>query len=438
MNRFLSFKRMAIALPAVLVLAVLTYFLPPVHNRLAWRVDNLRARVKYALHPPEQALFTPQEQAQVAAIVSATLQAMTTPTPTPTPTAPTAAASPTLSASPTPSASPTLTPTPLPDNVLLQGAKHEYQKWNNCGPATLAMALSFWGWSGDQRDTAAVLKPNPRDKNVMPYEMAAFVNQHTELRAVWRMGGDGDLLKRLLAAGFPVVVEKGFEGPGFDGWMGHYGLLVGYDEQKQQFWVLDSYEGPDHEFAIPYAKVFDYWPHFNYTYILIYPPEREAEAMTLLGPDADETENYRRAAARASNDIFSAETPRQQFFAWFNRGTSLAALDDYAGAAQAYDQAWARYPKISEDIRPWRVLWYQTGPYRAYFYTGRYYDVINLANTTLDAMSEPVLEESYYWRGLAKEALGDVEGAIADLREAVHLNPNSEAAQYQLARLTQP
>ncbi len=422
---------------AAAAFAVAVYFFPPVHQRLAWRVDAARARIKYALQPPEEVVFQPQEQqAQVEAIVSATLAALASPQPssTATPTPP-ATRQPTP-ATPTPASSPTLTPTALPDTVLLQGVQHEYQQWNNCGPATLAMALSFWGWQGDQRDTAAFLKPNPRDKNVMPYEMTAFVNQQTDLKAIWRVGGQEDTLKALLAAGFPVVVEKGFEGPGFDGWMGHYGLLVGYDEAREVFWVFDSYEGPESAFTIPYAKVLDYWPHFNNTYIVIYPPERETDLFALLGADADETENYRRAASRASDAIFAAETPREQFFAWFNRGTNLVYLDDYAGAAQAYDQAFAIYPQIPEAQRPWRVMWYQTGPYWAYFYTGRYYDVISLADSTLQAMSEPVLEESFYWRGLAKEALGDVDGALADLREALRLNENFAAARYHLNRLS--
>ena len=84
---------------------------------------------------------------------------------------------------------------------------------------------------------------------------------------------------------------------------------------------------------------------------------------------------------------------------------------------------------------PWRNLWYQTGPYWAYFYTGRTYDVINLATTTIEAASEPAIEESWYWRGLAKEALGDVLGAIKDLEKAVELNENFDAAQYHLNRL---
>ena len=61
--------------------------------------------------------------------------------------------------------------------------------------------------------------------------------------------------------------------------------------------------------------------------------------------------------------------------------------------------------------------------------------MINLATTTLAAMSEPILEESYYWRGLARAALGDRAGAIADLEEAVRLNPNFRAAWAQLANL---
>jgi tetratricopeptide (TPR) repeat protein len=75
--------------------------------------------------------------------------------------------------------------------------------------------------------------------------------------------------------------------------------------------------------------------------------------------------------------------------------------------------------------RPYRIMWYQTGPYWAYFYTGRYQDTINLAETTLyDTISEPTLEESLYWRGQSYLALGRTNEAIADFRESVRLNPN--------------
>ena len=47
----------------------------------------------------------------------------------------------------------------------------------------------------------------------MPYEMVDFVNEHTTYKAMFRYGGDLDLLKRLIAAGFPVITEKGIYEP---------------------------------------------------------------------------------------------------------------------------------------------------------------------------------------------------------------------------------
>ena len=45
---------LAIAIPLFCLCAVVTYFLPPVHDRLAWRVDEFVLMVKYKLNPPEK------------------------------------------------------------------------------------------------------------------------------------------------------------------------------------------------------------------------------------------------------------------------------------------------------------------------------------------------------------------------------------------------
>lgn len=294
------------------------------------------------------------------------------------------------------------------------------------------MALSYWNWQGDQRDTAAVLKPNQRDKNVMPYEMAAYVEEYTGLKVMVRVGGDLDLLKSFIAAGLPVIVEKGFEGPNFDSWMGHYEVINGYDDVKEKFYAQDSYIMAD--LPVPYEQMENDWRAFNYTYIIIYPPERELDVLAILGPQADETDNYQYAAQKASDEVFTF-TGRDQYFAWYNRATNLVNLQDYAGAAAAYDEAFALYPSIPEKERPWRMLWYQTGPYFAYFYSGRYYDVLNLATTTIDTANEPAIEESYYWRAMAKAALGDTSGAIQDYRTSLEWHPGFEPSLYQLQQL---
>jgi TolA-binding protein len=50
--------------------------------------------------------------------------------------------------------------------------------------------------------------------------------------------------------------------------------------------------------------------------------------------------------------------------------------------------------------------------------------VINLATTALKyQISEPVLEESLYWRGQAKYMIGDTQGAINDFRAALKIHP---------------
>lgn len=406
------------------LLSVLAYNLPPVHERLAWRVDNLRVQVRRFFNPPEQVIFTPQEQIEF--IVQATLTAMIPP-PTHTPLPP-------LIETPTPAPIPSLTPTPIPTRVVLGGIRHEYQKFNNCAPANLSMVLSYWGWQGDQFQTRAYLRPSHEvdDKNVNPFELVNYVEQYTEFDALWRVGGNLELLKRLVAAGFPVLIEKGLH-PSDDAWLGHYQTVSGYDETGGHFLVYDSYEGPPEAYPVRYEVIGQFWRHFNFTYVVVFPPPRAAEVHSILGTDSDPQANFQSAAELALAETASL-SGREQFFAWFNRGTNLVHLQDYAAAAQAYDTAFSLYAALPPSERPWRLLWYQDGPYAAYYHTGRYQDVINLAQTTLLNVDKPVLEETYYWRGMAKAAMGDRADAVEDWTRAYLLNPNSTPAGVELQR----
>jgi len=426
------FKRVIFPLAlfaAVIVIILYVYNLPVVYDRVSWRMDSLKADIKYALNPPEQAVFVPSSQERNPAVSPGLGDVTRTPTPTisltritPLTTTPTAF--------PTPTRTPS--PTPPPPAVKLEGFTHEFQMWNNCSPANLSMALSFWGWEGTQRDTAAFLKPNDRDKNVMPYEMVDYVEEQTELEAITRVGGDIDMLKALLSSGYPVIVETGYEGVEFEDWMGHYQVITGYDDAEQQFIAQDSYKGPD--FVLSYADLVEAWRAFNYTYIVLYPPEREAQVLNILGPHANAYENFSHAADLAAEDT-ERLSGRDLFFAYFNLGSNHVNLNDYGNAAVAFDAAFANYPEIPEDQRPWRMMWYQTGPYFAYYYTGRYEDMIELADTTLGAMAEPVLEESYYWRAKAKLALGDEEGAVEDFQKSLEVHPEFTPSVDELLRL---
>jgi hypothetical protein len=146
--------------------------------------------------------------------------------------------------------SPTGVPEPLPASASVGVVPHEYQTWNNCGPATVSMALGFWGVEGDQADAAAVLKPDPDDKNVSPYELATYVTKRG-LQASIRVSGTREQLRALLAKGIPVIVETWFiPEPGDE--MGHYRVLTGYDDESGAFFASDSYNGPD--VMLPYDE----------------------------------------------------------------------------------------------------------------------------------------------------------------------------------------
>jgi hypothetical protein len=112
-------------------------------------------------------------------------------------------------------------------------------------------------------------------------------------------------------------------------------------------------------------------------------------------------------------------------------------MEHYLDAGEAFDEAYQVYYQLGDDdaTRPYRITWYQTTPYMAYYFSGRYQDVINLANFTFDTISEPTLEESLYWRGLAYYALGKKALAKSDLYNAVWLNPNFEAGLIQINNL---
>ena len=403
-----------------LAAAIGLYYLPPLHSRLAWRLDELWNSVRLRFSPPDEAVFVPEQAPDLVATTTFL------PTLTPLPTEPAI--------------------TPIPASLRLPGVIYvdQHNRWNYCGPANLTMALEYWGWRGQPGDTmdprdqiAFVVRPGRNDPsvdfiqrgrtdlNVMPEELADFTDEHTEFRALWRHGGDIDLLKRMVAAGFPLIVEKGYVAHDTTGnlsWMGHYEFVTGYDEGT--LLVQDAYDfGPD--YSIANDEFANGWRAFNYLFLLVYPPDREQEVYALLGPWAEAAAAEQIALQRAIQDTQSL-TGLDLYFAWFDVGTSQVRLGFYAEAAGSYDRAFQLYAALGDEIsfRPYRMLWYQSGPYEAYFQAGRFQDVIDLATNTLSTpLTGPTLEESLYWRALAERALGNYDDAYADMRQVIYLNP---------------
>jgi hypothetical protein len=315
-----------ILVPLCVFLTILAFVVPSIKSRISSQFDNLRTSIKYAVNPPGEALFIPEgettsELPTAVALSDTPLEPTNTPSPTFTlpPDLPTLTPEPTLP--------PTITPTPLPEFIQLSGITFvdQHGAWNYCAPANLTMALKYWGWPGNRDDVARVVKPGIQDpsqsfiqngfydKNVMPYELANFATYETDYDVVVRHGGDLEVVKRLIAGGFPVLIEKGYyevDYTGKYGWLGHYMFTTGYDETAGEFIVQDTWVQPGYNKREDYETYLEGWRSFNYLFMVIYPPERVDEVFALLGLWGDEewSNNHALEIAVQETQIMSGMT----------------------------------------------------------------------------------------------------------------------------------
>lgn len=344
---------------------------------------------------------------------------------------------PTSTPEPTNTPEPTPTPSlePLPRAVQLEGMERIQQLFNNCGPANLTQVLNWHGDSTTQEEAAAYLKPNPEDRNVSPWQLSDYVNDFTLLRSTVHSNGNLEMLKRFIANGLPVVVEKGYEPstPGAVGWFGHYLTIFGYDDDLEEFYGMDTYlQVANLEKGQPnsYEDIEYYWQHFNYQFYVVYEPDQEDLVNRILGPELlDPLTMWEGAAERAQADI---EKDPENAFAWFNLGTALTRLGERTGNNEFYANGAEAFDEARRIGLPPRMLWYEFRIYIAYMKVGRYDDMIEISDTVLEQQGGRNVEETYLYRGHAMLFLGNVSEAAAAYERALELNENFYPAQIAL------
>lgn len=307
----------------------------------------------------------------------------------------------------------------LPARKILPITYHVFQSFNNCAPAALSIALSYYDIYKTQQELANDLRPynNPQgindDKSTTPDELGAKAEEYG-LIPYYRANGNIDLLRQFIAADIPVMMRTLLHA---DENFAHYRVVKGYDNVTRELIQDDSYENKNLRFS--YNKFLTLWQQFNYEYLILVPLGKQAIAEGILGENLDPIVSWRGAVRTAEAEL--AKDPGN-LRAGFNLSVALYNTGDYQGSVDAYEKVQSRLPQIT--------LWYQIQPIQAYFEVGDYSRVLSLVSSIL--AKNISFSELYILRGKVYIQQGQPELAKKEFQQAVFYNKNSESAREAL------
>lgn len=316
--------------------------------------------------------------------------------------------------------SPNLTLNTPPSQKLLQNSYHIFQTFNNCGPASLSMALSYYGLNVSQQKLGRQLRPwqNPQgindDKSVTLDEMAekskeyGFIPYH-------RPNGNAETIKFFLANDMPVITRTTTK-ENED--IGHYRIVKGYDDTTGEFIQDDSLQGKNLKFS--YDAFNKIWKKFNYEYLVLVPKDKLKIAKVILSEDKDVKASWAKAAENARKEL--TNNP-DDIYALFNLSVALYNTGDYQGSVTEYEKV--------ENRLPFRTLWYQIEPIQAYLEKSNYDKVFSITDQIFSNQNL-ANSEAYILRGKSYLKQGNIDAARQEFEKAVYYNQNLKSAQEAL------
>ncbi|NWJ46329.1 MAG: C39 family peptidase [Chloroflexi bacterium] len=318
-----------------------------------------------------------------------------TPSPLPTATQVPPTATPTIAPSPTPA----VPVKPIAQKALLEPMSWESQKWNNCGPVSAMMVLSYYGIKKTQDECATALKPAEADKKVRPAELVDFLTTNG-VKTLIVENGNLDTLRKLLSNGIPVITQSWLK-PDDD--IAHYRVIRGFDTTKGTFIVNDSMFDKA-SVSVENALEDTLWKAFDHRFLPVYTAKSEPLVKAILGVDFDSKTNLTRALAAAES--FLDKNPRD-LDGLRNAGYLRATSGNYEGALQIWDRIVALGPYG-------RFLWYQMWPLESLNKLGKYQQALKMTDEILQ--QAPVYSEAHYERAVALVALNRKDEAKKELK----------------------
>jgi Peptidase_C39 like family len=136
---------------------------------------------------------------------------------------------------------------------------------DQCGPATLASVLTYWGIQTDPRTLKKEIYL-PKLKGILPLDLLLAAQARGFKAEIYR--GSLDDLKSELKEGRPLVALLDLGVAIFP--QGHYVVVTGYDDQRQGVYVHSSLEK---DVFIPYEQFLQSWDKTGRWTLLMTPSE---------------------------------------------------------------------------------------------------------------------------------------------------------------------
>ncbi len=326
---------------------------------------------------------------------------------------------------------PQATPTPTPQLILeapprrktIPGGVHVFQTFNNCGPASLSMALSLYGISVSQQELGSSLRPYQNkfgdndDKSVTLAELAEKSKEYGFIPYL-RPGGTPQQIRQFITYDIPVIVRTTTK-PSED--IGHFRVIKGYDGEAGHFIQDDSLQGKD--LAYTYDAFNALWETFGYEFLVLVPSDKQLAAEAILGPLRDERLAWETAAQSARAHL---DNDPNALWPGFNLAVALYHTGDWRGSVDAFERVESRLP--------FRTLWYQIEPIYSYYELGMYDRVFALSNRILNNENR-AYSELYLIRGHIYRNQQNPDRARIEYERALRYNENLTAAREALSSL---
>jgi hypothetical protein len=315
---------------------------------------------------------------------------------------------------------PTPTQTPLPpipvSKTLSNGGYHIFQSFNNCGPASLSMALRFYGIDVSQTEIGNDLRPyqvpggNNDDKSVTLEELAEKSKEYG-FNPIHRPMGNPDIVKQFIANDMPVIART-WTKPSED--IGHYRVIKGYDDSRKILIQDDSLQDKNLEYT--YSDFNEIWRKFNYEYLVLVPEEKKDLVNAILGDHADAKKAWLDAVENSEEEL---RLNPNDLTSRFNLSVALVNIGEYQRATEEFEKVESRLS--------FRTLWYQIEPIQAYYQLKNYERVFQISERILNNHNR-AFSELYILKGKSYLEQGQTELARTEFEKAVLYNRNLEEA----------